>query len=161
MIFVWAICGFLAGSLIEWLAHRHILHSLTIRGFSYNHFSIHHRNSRQDGCHDRDYLSFPPKTLDSGFSEVVFLVVAVLLALPLCYISFWLWFFLLAHACFYYWAHRKFHVNPQWGKKWLRWHWDHHMGKDQNKNWGVTTPIFDWVFGTRVHEYESKHNRQL
>jgi sterol desaturase/sphingolipid hydroxylase (fatty acid hydroxylase superfamily) len=29
-------------------------------------------------------------------------------------------------------------------------HYDHHMGKNQDSNWCVTRPWFDWVMGTRV-----------
>ncbi len=31
----------------------------------------------------------------------------------------------------------------------MPWHYDHHMGKDQNSNWCVTHPLFDMVLGTR------------
>jgi sterol desaturase/sphingolipid hydroxylase (fatty acid hydroxylase superfamily) len=41
-------------------------------------------------------------------------------------------------------------MNPEWAKKHLRWHYEHHMGKDQNKNFCVTKPWFDWIMGTRV-----------
>ena len=28
-------------------------------------------------------------------------------------------------------------------------HYDHHMGADQDANWCVTRPWFDWIMGTR------------
>jgi len=46
--------------------------------------------------------------------------------------------------------HRKSHLDVEWGKKWMPWHWDHHMGRDQNANWGVTLPLWDYALGTRV-----------
>ena len=32
----------------------------------------------------------------------------------------------------------------------LPWHYDHHMGKNQNANWGVTTDWVDRLAGTRI-----------
>ena len=32
-------------------------------------------------------------------------------------------------------------------------HYDHHMGKNQDANWCVTHPFFDWVMGTREPYY--------
>ena len=41
------------------------------------------------------------------------------------------------------------------GKQHLPWHYDHHMGRDQNANWCVTHPLFDNVMGTRkIYTYD-------
>jgi sterol desaturase/sphingolipid hydroxylase (fatty acid hydroxylase superfamily) len=50
---------------------------------------------------------------------------------------------------YYYWVHRRAHRDPAWARKHLRWHYDHHMGKNQDANWCVTWPWFDYVMGTR------------
>ena len=50
---------------------------------------------------------------------------------------------------FYYFAHRKSHLDVQWGKKWMPWHFDHHMGKNQDLNWCVVFPLWDHILGTR------------
>src|SRR5690606_15024611 len=50
----------------------------------------------------------------------------------------------------YYRVHRKAHENPEWARKYLPWHYDHHMGRDQEQNWCVTFPFWDYVMGTRV-----------
>jgi len=55
----------------------------------------------------------------------------------------------------YYLVHKKAHLDPEWAKKHVPWHYDHHMGKNQNANWCVTQPWFDWVLGTRIH-YSAK-----
>ena len=49
----------------------------------------------------------------------------------------------------YYYIHRKAHLDPHWAKEHVPWHYDHHMGRDQNANWCVTHPFFDIVMGTR------------
>ena len=55
----------------------------------------------------------------------------------------------------YYRIHRYAHLQPIWGKIFLRWHYDHHMGKTQDANWGVTTDWVDRLMKTRVC-YEEK-----
>jgi sterol desaturase/sphingolipid hydroxylase (fatty acid hydroxylase superfamily) len=49
----------------------------------------------------------------------------------------------------YYTIHKRAHLDRNWAKEDLPWHYDHHMGKDQNANWCVTYPWFDHVMGTR------------
>lgn len=148
MIFVWAILAFLIGSFFEWFAHKYILHNFRIKRLSKYHFGRHHRRARQNLGYDEDYVIFPPRRWASGLHEIFSLIFASALMSPLILISGWLWLFLCFHACAYYYLHRRMHLEPSWGKKWFPWHWRHHMGKNQNANWGVTNPIFDHVFGT-------------
>jgi len=42
---------------------------------------------------------------------------------------------------------------PKWGRYFYPWHWDHHMGKDQDCNWGVTIQWVDKLMGTRKPAY--------
>jgi hypothetical protein len=156
MILLWLSLGFLLGSLTEWLAHKHLLHNFDNASFSKSHFKIHHQNCRRHDGYDPDYASIIPRSIEHGWSEILMLIAAVIAVSPAAIISFWLWFSLLLHACIYYFVHRKSHLEPDWCKKWLPWHWEHHMGKNQNANWGVTTPIFDWAFGTRVNQHGNK-----
>ncbi|MGE5184106.1 MAG: hypothetical protein ACM31C_18680 [Acidobacteriota bacterium] len=46
--------------------------------------------------------------------------------------------------------HRRCHIDPEWGREHLPWHYDHHMGPDQHQNWGVTFQWYDKLRGTRV-----------
>ena len=142
--------GITLGSLIEWGSHKYLLHNFSRKIFSYSHFSIHHRNCRQNNNYDKDYESFPPTTLDSGLTEIVLLISALIVTSPLLLIDSWLWLGLVFHAFVYYYMHRKSHIDVEWGKKWMPWHWTHHMGRDQNTNWGVTLPIWDFILRTRV-----------
>mgnify|MGYP003663928552 FL=1 len=50
----------------------------------------------------------------------------------------------------YFYMHRKAHTNVEWCKKNIPWHYDHHMGKNQDVNYGVTVEWPDKLFGTRV-----------
>ena len=148
-MFGWVILGFVFGSLVEWIAHRYFLHNFSKRLFSNSHFSVHHKKCRKHSNFDDDYLNFPPSSLGGGGGEIVLLVSLIVAFTPTILISFWLWAGLLGHSCLYYFLHRKSHIDVEWGKKWMPWHWDHHMGRDQNCNWGVTNPTFDYVFRTR------------
>ena len=49
----------------------------------------------------------------------------------------------------YYRKHKRSHLDPAWAREHLPWHYDHHMGPDQDANWCVTHPFFDWVLSTR------------
>jgi sterol desaturase/sphingolipid hydroxylase (fatty acid hydroxylase superfamily) len=51
----------------------------------------------------------------------------------------------------YYLVHKKSHLDPEWARKHLPWHYDHHMGPNQDANWCVTLPLFDHLMGTREH----------
>jgi sterol desaturase/sphingolipid hydroxylase (fatty acid hydroxylase superfamily) len=53
-------------------------------------------------------------------------------------------------AGLYYVRHRRAHLDPSWAREHLSWHYDHHMGPDQDANWCVTWPWFDHLMGTRV-----------
>jgi len=57
------------------------------------------------------------------------------------------------HAIVYYFTHRHTHLNVEWGRRWLPWHHDHHMGKDQDLNWCVLFPLWDYVLGTRKNYF--------
>ena len=49
----------------------------------------------------------------------------------------------------YYFKHKKSHLDPQWCREHMPWHYDHHMGPNQDMNWCVTKPWFDIIMGTR------------
>lgn len=55
----------------------------------------------------------------------------------------------------YYYVHKKSHLDLEWAKKHVPWHYDHHMGKNQDANWGVTTDWVDKIAGTRI-EYDDR-----
>lgn len=60
----------------------------------------------------------------------------------------------------YYYVHKRSHLDPEWGYKYLPWHYDHHMGPDQDKNWCVTFPLWDYVKGTRVPYKGTEREKQ-
>ena len=125
--------GLLYANFLEWSIHKYVLHGLGKKRSSIwsFHFHEHHKIVRKcDGA------------------EIRALSLLTIAHLPL------LFFFpvfastLMLYSVVYYTVHRKSHLDPRWAKRWLPWHWDHHM-YHQNHNWCVVFPLFDYILGTR------------
>lgn len=174
MFFIEFIVGTLIANVIEWLFHRFVLHGIgrNKKSFWSFHWHDHHkacrriRETRIAGVMrnlDPSYESFP-RSFNSQMKELLALVIGVILVMPVMYLSVPVWLGLAAYAVTYYFMHMKSHLDPAWGKRWMRWHYDHHIGKDQDKNWNVVIPIMDYVMRTRVrYNYdpeERAHERQ-
>jgi len=145
------ILGIVYAQLLEWVLHKYVLHGKTLgkkpnSPFSF-HWRAHHRKSRLFDFYDSDYKGLP--RWDASGKELLALGGLPLLHVPLYGLSPLFFDTLLCAGATYYFVHRHAHLNPKWALKYLPWHYDHHMGKDQNKNWGVTTPLFDYIFKTR------------
>ena len=78
------------------------------------------------------------------------LFIGVLLHAP---IAIWFpYFFLMVvySAIAYYYIHKRSHMDYVWARRYLPWHYDHHMGPNQHANSGVTGCWMDILMGTRV-----------
>lgn len=152
--------GFLVGLVFangfEWVAHKYILHGTHRAGrarFSpvprsmESHWA-HHREVRKEHFHDVGYVE--------GISHwrtkneiVSLLIVAGAASLMFYPVSKGMVAASLYSAGNYY-IHRRAHLEPEWAKRKIPWHYDHHMNSNQDANWCVTKPWFDYVLGTRV-----------
>ncbi len=134
----------------EWLLHRFVLHGLgkNRRSFWSFHWHEHHRKSRRHAMVDDQYQG-PLWKWSPQSKEVFGLALIAVGHLPL--LRFAPLFVATVWLCEvnYYFVHRRAHLDPEWAKAHLPWHYDHHMGRDQNANWCVTFPLFDYVLGTR------------
>ena len=141
---------------LEWALHKYVLHGLGGNKnsiFSY-HWHIHHRRVRKSAGYDTDYNKKKWWRIKAITQERLSLFLLLVLHFPL---AFWIptvWLTLVYAMFNYYRVHRKAHLDVNWAKKHLRWHYDHHMGRNQNANWCITRPWFDWIMGTRVHYVE-------
>jgi sterol desaturase/sphingolipid hydroxylase (fatty acid hydroxylase superfamily) len=143
------IIGLLYGNLWEWILHKYVLHSKsakTNKSIVSFHWTSHHRTCRKNGFVDTD--RYP--------REIAALVGILVLQLPWLYISKVFYCTLVYCALNYYFMHRKAHRDPEWCKRHMPWHFDHHMGRNQDMNWCVTRPWFDHIFGTRKVMKHSK-----
>ena len=140
------IIAWLYGHIVEYMVHKHVLHNREkFKKYFKRHFGAHHRISRKNEMYDENYLQFFKS--DSAFELVGLGLLLSSHSLLLLYFP-WAYFTLVLSAILYYFAHRKAHINVSWGKQWLPWHAAHHMGRDQNINWGVRLPIIDMIVGT-------------
>lgn len=153
--------GFVVGLVVangfEWLAHKYILHGTHRTGQSryspvpksmMSHWE-HHRKVRKQSFHDEGYVEgisnwrtkneIMSLTIVAGVSSLIFYPVSKGMVVASVY-----------SALNYYYIHRRAHLEPDWAKRKIPWHYDHHMNANQDANWCVTKPWFDYVLGTRV-----------
>lgn len=142
--------GLVVANATEWVIHKRILHG---RGrdpesFWSFHLHEHHAAALRNLGKDPDYERSPIGRHAQG-KELFGLV---LLAVPVVAIAPVAPFFagtLVYSGVNYYRCHKRAHLDPAWARAHLPWHYDHHMGPDQEANWCVTRPWFDRVMKTR------------
>jgi len=142
--------GLVYSNAAEWVVHKYVLHGLgRKKGTHWSfHFHEHHKNVRKSGGYDPVYAK-PMREAPAKSKEALGLIQGAILVSPVLLISPGFVFANWLHSAGYYVVHKKAHLDPEWAKKWLPWHVDHHMGPDQDMNWCVTYPLFDWIMGTR------------
>tara|TARA_B100000214_G_scaffold343419_1_gene291887 strand:- start:1682 stop:2128 length:447 start_codon:yes stop_codon:yes gene_type:complete len=138
------VLGWFYGHIFEYMAHRYLLHDRKrFKRLFRNHFKNHHNISRKNQMYDSSYENL----LSSKF-EVISLSLALIIHLPLLYFAPYFFVAILWSVIAYYTVHKISHMNTAWGKRWLPWHYEHHMGKNQHLNWGVRLPIIDKILRT-------------
>lgn len=148
--------GFPAGLFLangaEWVIHKRVLHGWGKRkGNFWNfHWYEHHNVSRRHAMLDDAYAA---GWIGGGWNgrtkEAVALTAGVLVWVPLLPIAPGLAAAFVYATGNYYWKHKKAHLDPDWARRHLPWHVDHHLGPNQDANWCVTRPWFDLIMGTR------------
>jgi sterol desaturase/sphingolipid hydroxylase (fatty acid hydroxylase superfamily) len=143
--------AFATSAAFEWWAHKHVLHGKGKKKESFwsFHFHEHHGASRRNGMLDDDYHRSPLRWNAQGKEVLALTLMALPVAALLPVAPFWSLTSLYC-AQRYYRVHKRAHLDPEWARTHLPWHYDHHMGPDQDCNWGVTTAWFDELMGTRV-----------
>lgn len=153
--------GFLAGLVVangfEWIAHKYILHGVHQKGQERyspipenmkSHWE-HHRIVRKTAFYDHGYVEGLANWRTKN--EIVSLATVTAVFMPLFYpVSKGMSLAVLYSACNYYYIHRRAHLEPDWAKRKIPWHYDHHMNSNQDANWCVTKPWFDYILATRV-----------
>lgn len=118
-----------------------------------HHFGGHHKISRNNKMRDPSYEDILDR---SSLFEIGSIAIGLLLHLPIAFFFPYSYATLVIGLCIYYIVHRKSHIDIAWAKKYLPWHYDHHMNSNQHANWGVRLPFVDWIFGTRVERTISR-----
>ena len=135
---------------LEWFVHKHVLHGMGKRreNFWSFHWHDHHQASRKANMYDAQYVR-PLFTWSPQGKELLALVLTAAVHLLLFPVAPFFAGYIVVHAIRYYFLHKRAHLDAEWCRENVPWHYDHHMGKDQNANWCVTHPWFDYVMGTR------------
>lgn len=143
--------GLVTANAIEWVMHKYALHGLGAdrRSFWSFHWHDHHAHCRRMGFFDPDYMR-PLGGWHAKTKEAVALGAGAAVVLPLFPVAPLFAGTLVYCGANYYYKHRRSHMDADWAREHLPWHYDHHMGANQNANWCVTRPWFDHVMGTRI-----------
>jgi sterol desaturase/sphingolipid hydroxylase (fatty acid hydroxylase superfamily) len=144
--------GLLVANAGEWVIHNRVLHQMARRKGSFwaYHWFDHHNEARRNEMHDAAYDAtwmaggWNPRT-----KEVASLAVGSIPWILLLPVIPGFATAALFSTVYYYYVHKRSHVDPEWARKHLPWHYDHHMGANQDANWCVTFPWFDILMGTR------------
>lgn len=138
-----ALAGALTWSLLEYVIHRFLGHG---RAAKKNPFGVEHT-----AHHSRGHYFAPTskKVLAAGLFMALVAPLAVLVAgleLGLAYAVGLVGFYGAYEV-----LHRRLHVSEGIGPfgRWARRHHFYHHFHDPSVNHGVTSPLWDWVFGTR------------
>jgi hypothetical protein len=149
------IIGVFIGNVNEYLVHKYILHGLgkNKKSFFSSHWHRHHKAARKYNFYDQNYTNIKNTKI-----EIAQLILLSILYLPLFYFYPPIYLGIFFNGILYFILHRYMHLNPQKAKRFFPWHWEHHMGKDQDKNWCVTLPITDFTlsFISKLTRYNTK-----
>lgn len=142
--------GLFAANAFEWFFHKHVLHGLgkNRQSFWSFHFHDHHKAARRNQMEDVDYKDTVFQWNGQG-KEAAALLAGGLMVVPLFPVAPFFTATLWYSGLHYYRVHKRSHLDPEWARTNLSWHYDHHMGPNQDSNWCVTRPWFDVIMGTR------------
>jgi sterol desaturase/sphingolipid hydroxylase (fatty acid hydroxylase superfamily) len=137
MVLLQIVLAYLYSHVLEYYVHK-FLHRFKKKGQLLSfHLRAHHVNAKKHMMLDRP----------SG-REALYLGLLAAAHSPLLLVAPWAFGTLVVCSCMYLYVHNKSHLDPEWGKKHVPWHVDHHLG-NQQANWGVRRDWVDKLLGTR------------
>ena len=134
--------GFLYANFLDWYVHI-LLHKPKGKSKFKFHWK-HHGMARKNGNLDIDYKK------KIFHNETWLTLLGAAIHIPLLWVSAPFATTAILYALFYMIIHRQTHIHVSFFKKWMPWHYEHHMGRNQNANWCVVCPLMDHIMGTRV-----------
>jgi len=147
LILLQIVLGIMYANVLEWMIHKYILHDLGKKWknsiFRF-HWSEHHKVARKNKMVDESYNISWWKEMGRA-KEVLGLGLLALIHVPLLLITPWFAATTMLYTVAYYFAHKRSHLDKEWGRKWLPWHFKHHMMGSQEHSFGVLLPITDVI----------------
>lgn len=141
---LWFGLGLFAENVGEWAVHKYLLHGWGRRRDSFwsYHLYEHHAAAAANGMIDAGYRQWPLRWNAQG-KEVLVLAIILLSHLPLFRLAPAYAAGLYFGVACYYLRHRRAHLEPDWARRHLPWHYAHHMQPDSGDCWCVSWPWFD------------------
>lgn len=139
--------GLLAENCGEWIVHKYLLHGLGRRRGSFwsYHLYEHHATASRNGMLDLGYQSWPLRW-DAQGKEALVLATIALAHVPLLWPApAYVAGIYTGMAC-YYLRHRRAHLDPNWARRHMPWHYAHHMQPHNDEYWCITWPWFDHLY---------------
>lgn len=139
------VLGALLWSLTEYLLHRFVFHAIGPRPWQRRFYFVAH-GVHHDFPADKDRLVMPLGVsipLGLAFYGLFRLLLGPVTVAPL-FVGFGAGY--LAYDGIHYAVHH-FRLTSRLGRWLKRWHMVHHHTGEEAR-WGVTSPLWDWVFGT-------------
>jgi sterol desaturase/sphingolipid hydroxylase (fatty acid hydroxylase superfamily) len=153
MIIAQIFLGFLWSNFLEWFLHKNVLHGMgRDKGSYWSYHWRHHKTSILNKFYDAEYEKSVIGSA-SNFRESFLIAALVLVHFPLLFLVPVFYLTTVVSAIAYYVLHSRSHRYPEWGKRYMRWHYDHHM-RDSNSNWCVTLPVADVLLNTYKNKSE-------
>ena len=139
--------GVVYSSLVEWTVHKFLFHDFGKKRNSYFSFHLreHHINCRKNENVDRNFSK----------REIPGIAFLLLTHLPIYYLIPTFYYAITLYGVSFVIIHNLVHFWPKMGKKFIPWHWDHHM-VHQNQNFNVVLPIADYLLCTRKKRLDSR-----
>lgn len=129
----------LYANFIELLVHKFLFHELGKKKNSIFAFHLrdHHVIAKRNGFLDKRH------TLREslGILLLAFIHTPILFFSPVAYFS------ICAYGLAFVLVHHFQHSHPEFTKKYMWWHWNHHM-VNPNENWCVVSPVADYIYGS-------------
>src|SRR4051812_9018229 len=122
--------GLALTNITEFVVHKYLLHGLGAdrkSRFSF-HWHDHHKATRQNKGVDPAYDKNPFTVWNAQTKEALALVAGAAVVAPLLPVAPFFVGAVWYGAANYYFKHRKAHLDPEWARVHLPWHYDHHMG---------------------------------
>jgi len=156
-IFLQVFIAWIYGYILEYSIHRWILHNKSkyTKWAYYNHFICHHGKCRKNNMIESKYNE--NKTILNF--EIKFGIVLSIVHIPILILFPFSYIVLILSMVSYYYHHRSTHINVLTSRKNMSWHYDHHMGPNQNFNFGIRSDIIDRLLGTRKYYVGTKRER--
>lgn len=148
------VIGLLVWTLTEYVLHRIVFHwdakSKLGKRFVFMFHGLHH-----DDPQDPTRLVMPPVP-----AVLIYLLLWQMFALvvPAIYMNAFMAFFMIGYLCYDYihYATHHFPMTSKVGKYLRKYHLQHHYSGERSK-YGVSNPLWDYVFGTVTGPKEEHH----